>query len=258
MAKTFIVSIVNDDDVPNPRDDWDFIGTLYTWHPHYTLGGKNDHNNQDHIVDLHAWVYDWLIPSEDKESLFSNFSFDYEVLMFDDHEANVDEQTKFEALVNRWITDNCAILPVYLYDHSGVTISTRPFSCPWDSGQVGFIYVTRETCEETGENFDAAEKILKAEIETLDQYLTGDVWHYCISEFAGSDEELEEILDSLSDVDTLYKDEKIVIYSTSQDYDDSQLEWRDSCGGYYGFKYTKETGKHLCFSFFFEDAKKLE
>ena len=25
-------------------------------------------------------------------------------------------------------------LPVYLYDHGGITISTSPFSCPWDSG----------------------------------------------------------------------------------------------------------------------------
>ena len=32
-------------------------------------------------------------------------------------------------------------LPVYLYDHSGVTISTSPFSCPWDSGFFGIIAV---------------------------------------------------------------------------------------------------------------------
>jgi len=34
-------------------------------------------------------------------------------------------------------------LPRFLYDHSGITMSTGPFSCPWDSGQVGFIYATR-------------------------------------------------------------------------------------------------------------------
>ena len=36
------------------------------------------------------------------------------------------------------------ILPLYLYDHSGITINTTGFSCRWDSGQVGFIYVTHE------------------------------------------------------------------------------------------------------------------
>ena len=35
-------------------------------------------------------------------------------------------------------------LPLYLYDHSGLTINTTGFSCPWDSGQVGYIYVTYE------------------------------------------------------------------------------------------------------------------
>ena len=37
------------------------------------------------------------------------------------------------------------ILPLYLYDHSGITISITPFSCRWDSGQVGFVYMTRES-----------------------------------------------------------------------------------------------------------------
>ena len=36
------------------------------------------------------------------------------------------------------------ILPLYLYDHSGITISTSPFSCGWDSGQIGFIFVSKE------------------------------------------------------------------------------------------------------------------
>jgi hypothetical protein len=33
-------------------------------------------------------------------------------------------------------------LPVYAYIHSGQTVSTRPFSCPWDSGRIGTIYCT--------------------------------------------------------------------------------------------------------------------
>ena len=33
------------------------------------------------------------------------------------------------------------ILPIYMYDHSGITISTQPFGCRFDSGQIGFIYI---------------------------------------------------------------------------------------------------------------------
>jgi hypothetical protein len=34
------------------------------------------------------------------------------------------------------------ILPVYLLDHSGITISTSKFSNAWDSGLYGVIYAT--------------------------------------------------------------------------------------------------------------------
>jgi hypothetical protein len=36
------------------------------------------------------------------------------------------------------------VLPVYMYDHSGITINTTGFSCGWDSGQVGIIYISRK------------------------------------------------------------------------------------------------------------------
>jgi len=32
-------------------------------------------------------------------------------------------------------------LPIFLYDHSGLTLSTAPYACPWDSGQIGWILV---------------------------------------------------------------------------------------------------------------------
>lgn len=38
----------------------------------------------------------------------------------------------------QWWKDNGdggILIPVFLYDHSGLRISTGPFSCPWDSGQ---------------------------------------------------------------------------------------------------------------------------
>ena len=47
--------------------------------------------------------------------------------------------------------DKYIILPLFLYDHSGITMSTGPFSCPWDSGQVGWIYAPKQKfIEETG------------------------------------------------------------------------------------------------------------
>ena len=90
----------------------------------------------------------------------------------------------------------CLILPLYLYDHSGITIKTTPFGCRWDSGQVGFIYMTRETmlAEAPGNPKyvtkkvrDWAEECLKAEVSEYDQYLTGDVWGYIVEDDEGED-----------------------------------------------------------------------
>jgi hypothetical protein len=78
------------------------------------------------------------------------------------------------------------VLPVYMYDHSGTTINTTGFSCPWDSGQIGIIYISRrDAVKEWGKKLctqtvaERARKCLKGEIETLDQYITGSVYGYC-------------------------------------------------------------------------------
>jgi len=35
-------------------------------------------------------------------------------------------------------------LPIFKYQHSGVRYNTTGFSCPWDSGKFGYIYISKE------------------------------------------------------------------------------------------------------------------
>jgi hypothetical protein len=79
------------------------------------------------------------------------------------------------------------ILPLYLYDHSGLAMSTHPFSCPWDSGQVGFVYVSREKLFEeypkpikyiTNSVKIWAEGVLRTEVEIYGRYLNRNAWSY--------------------------------------------------------------------------------
>lgn len=71
------------------------------------------------------------------------------------------------------------ILPLYLYDHGGgITIKTTPFGDRWDSGQVGFIYTTKEQLDMMGSPRSKAREILKSEVEVYDQYLSGEVFGY--------------------------------------------------------------------------------
>ena len=85
--------------------------------------------------------------------------------------------------------DRIIALPLFLYDHSGITMSTAPFSCPWDSGQVGSILTTREDIKRmfgwkrlTKKRRKKIIEILEQEVKTYDQYLTGDVWWYDIKD----------------------------------------------------------------------------
>jgi len=111
-------------------------------------------------------------------------------------------------------------LSVFLYDHSGLTVSTTHFSCPWDSGPIGFIYVTLEKLkEEYGDNPLAAKhakRCMQGEIEALDQYLTGDVWGVVI--------------------------EKETECGECGHKEDEHL---DSCWGFYGREYAEEECKRM-------------
>jgi hypothetical protein len=73
------------------------------------------------------------------------------------------------------------ILPLYLYDHSGLSLKTFRHGqhAGWDCGQVGFAYITKEQLKKEGLTKKKAEAVLTAEIETYDQYIQGDV--YCLA-----------------------------------------------------------------------------
>ncbi len=55
------------------------------------------------------------------------------------------EPDKFHEFIKR---EKPFVLPLYMYEHSGITISTSnagyPFDDRWDSGQLGYVFVTRE------------------------------------------------------------------------------------------------------------------
>ena len=101
----------------------------------------------------------------------------------DKHDFSMDEGQEF--LKSKEI---CVSLPLYLYDHSGITMSTSPFGCRFDSRCVGFIYVTKEQVrKEYGVKrinkklIEKVTNILENEVKIYDQYLTGDVYGYRIS-----------------------------------------------------------------------------
>jgi len=83
---------------------------------------------------------------------------------------------------------------IYMYDHSGITISDHTFSDPWDSGMIGFALISRKSALEvmnakrvTKKIKEWAKKCLDSSIKTYDEYLQGEVYGYVIKDEEGND-----------------------------------------------------------------------
>ena len=97
-------------------------------------------------------------------------------------------------------SENIAVcLPVYMYDHNNIALSTKntyPFNDMWDAGCVGAIFVSREIVKKeygwikiTAERKAKLIQYLQSEIEVYSNYLNGNVYGFILENEQG--EELE-------------------------------------------------------------------
>ena len=99
---------------------------------------------------------------------------------------------------HEWLKENSdklVTMNLYLYDHSGLTISVTPFSCSWDSGIVGIGFVEKEKILEAfalpewnEEAEKKAREVIEAEVKTYDTFLRGEVYGYRIIDTRDGDE----------------------------------------------------------------------
>ena len=89
---------------------------------------------------------------------------------------------------------NIISLPLYLYEHSGCRMNTEPFSCCWDSGQVGYIYVDLETIREeygvkrvSAQLREKVKDVLQSEVDVYDNYIAGFVYGYNVEDSDGDE-----------------------------------------------------------------------
>jgi hypothetical protein len=118
-------------------------------------------------------------PREDADYLGQIICFHGRYRLCDKHQWRTPEEFHASAEFRNAIVK----LPLYLYDHSGITMSTAPFSCPWDSGQVGYIICTMARYKMmTGRKAinkalkDRLVQSLQNEVKEYDHYLTGEVY----------------------------------------------------------------------------------
>ena len=77
--------------------------------------------------------------------------------------------------------DPAIVLNVYMFSHSGETFNTTGFACPWDSGQVGFIFAPKKAVRNwydikrvTKKRSKIVRKALIGEIEEYDRWVRGE------------------------------------------------------------------------------------
>lgn len=200
------VKIFPDEDPQNPRED-DNVGIMVCWHRNYSLGDEQPKIDgpewMDRLAfDVHSGLEDYLDNGlYTKTVTASHSSVDEEQRKAQVKAYNVQRREIIQAVLEK----HYVMLPLFLYDHSGITMSTGAFSCRWDSGQVGWIYTTLEKVREmykgcTGDQAAYATatkwtpelraemvKRLESEVEIYDQYLTGDIYGYVIEDDDGND-----------------------------------------------------------------------
>lgn len=168
------IHIEQDNDTESPRT-WGRAGHLLAMHRNYNLGDADAYDYLDHEP---KYYLGW-----------------YEI------EAELERKRMHYA-------------PVYMLDHSGIRLSTKDFNDRWDSGRVGFIFLTREEALEIvgGTKMSPAknrtiDEYLRQEIAVLDQYVDNDVWTYRITDSEGNE--------------------------------------LDACSGMYGYDYCEETANQV-------------
>jgi hypothetical protein len=96
------------------------------------------------------------------------------------------ERIDREAAEDR-LLDAAVKIPIYMYDHSGVTIRTTPFGCPFDSGQVGWIYCTADDLIREKITPAQAAACMESEILVQNQYINGDVYGFRLMDEDGEE-----------------------------------------------------------------------
>ena len=149
------------------------------------------HTEEAHGCTIKVFPDEATETPRDWDNLGTMICFHRRYNLGDKHEMSVEEA---QALSRR---KDVIALPLYLYDHSGLAMSTSnagyPFNCPWDAGCVGFIYVTREKIRKeydckrvTKAILEKVIKCLQGEVTCYHQYLSGSVYGYVVEDAEGN------------------------------------------------------------------------
>ena len=167
-------------------------------------------------------IFDDLNPCSPREfdNLGTMVCFHRRYNLGDETELKSSDFSSWEELESYLYKEEDALIaiPVFMYDHSGLWINTTGFSCPWDSGQVGYIYISKEkvrreySCKRISKKLkEMIREMLCSEVDLYNDYLCGNVYGFTLT----NKENAEEIDSSCGFYGTDYIENGIFDYVSS-------------------------------------------
>ena len=154
--------VIEEELFPEDPRSWDNIGTMLCCHRDYRLGDCNTNRETEEQLAKICRKYG----KSDEE---------------------IDEMTFAEEIQFILNQEDVCGFPLWLYDHSGISMSTTRQSA-WDSSFVGLIFVEKDSyLAQMGLKEDIywkvrAEKTLESEIEIYSDFLEGNVYQWTLYE----------------------------------------------------------------------------
>ena len=191
---------IMNDEAYNPRtEEPDNIGTLCLWHNRYKLGDDVKHglSPREYLMGL--------IP----ENVFYG-----------------PKDMKLEQMEDI-VKMHYLFLPVYGYDHGGMSVSTKPYGDIWDSGRLGFIYCEKDKSEPSDDKSRLDR--LRIEVERYNLYLQ-DIAFCATTEIYDGDKLLMDVrsgtLLGFPEMYTLYDLMPLShIHAFDEDFDKNKTSW---------------------------------
>lgn len=125
----------------------------------------------------------------------NHYTFPKEVEIYSDDYNSWDEMER--DIIRKYGAS--VILPIYLYDHSGLAFSVNSFHgrlpqghAEFDSGRIGFIFITKKNIrKEYGKvgkkEIEEAIKVLTNEVELYQKYANGESYRFSIKDEDGEE-----------------------------------------------------------------------
>jgi hypothetical protein len=131
-----------------------------------------------------------LHPRQDCDNLTQMVCFHRRYDLGDKHEYTP------ESLQEAIKAEHIEAMPLFLYDHSGISISCRSFigraqHAEWDSGQIGFIFISRAVILENWPKCKQwrkqAREVMESDVKVYDQYIRGNIYGFKVGNEAGKE-----------------------------------------------------------------------